>query len=74
MKVSELGVTNGGWLAANCGAWPSENNCKLVIMGPADQREDLVAAAVAHAVNTHGHTDNPQLREDLGKLLEPVAG
>jgi hypothetical protein len=74
MKVSELGVTNGGWLAANFGAFPSENNYKLVIMGPESQREDLVAAVAAHTINTHGHADTPQLQEELGKLLEPVTG
>ena len=72
MEASKLGLGSGEWLVANCGKFPSERGCKLVLMGPADQRQDLVDAAVAHAVKHHGHQDTPQLREELNKFLEPV--
>lgn len=71
MALTDLGLT-GKWLVANCGKWPSENNCKLVMMAPEDQRQDLLEAGVAHAVKTHGHTDTPEMRAELEKLLETV--
>jgi predicted small metal-binding protein len=48
---------------------PSEKNCKLVIMAPADQRDDLVEAAVAHAVKSHGDKDTPELRGGLNEMI-----
>ena len=72
MALADIKVANGSWLVANCADFPSEKGCQLVIMGPADQREDLVSAAVAHAIGEHGHQDSPQLRTDLGNLLRPV--
>jgi hypothetical protein len=71
MDLSSLGV-KGRWLTANCGKYPSEKNCKLVMMAPEDQREDLLDAAVAHSVKTHGHQDTPELRGEINKLLENV--
>jgi hypothetical protein len=53
---------------ADCRRFESESNCQLTIIGPAD---DVVAAAVQHAVATHGHEDTPELREQLRALLEP---
>ena len=72
METSKLGLANGEWLVANCGKFPSEKGCKLVLMGPADQRADLVEAAVAHAIQAHGHADSPELRKELDKFLERV--
>ncbi|MBI2051339.1 DUF1059 domain-containing protein [Candidatus Roizmanbacteria bacterium] len=51
---------------------PSEKNCRLVMMAPADQREDLLDAGVAHAVKSHGHQESPELREGVAKTLEEV--
>ena len=72
MALADIKVKSGAWLVANCADFPSEQNCQLVIMGPAGQREDLLSAAVAHAVNSHGHQDSPQLRNDLGGILRPI--
>jgi hypothetical protein len=72
MDVKGLEVESGTWLAANCGKFPSEKNCKLVLMAPESQREDLISAAAAHAVRDHGHADSPQLRQDLGSFLDKV--
>jgi hypothetical protein len=72
LDVQGLEVERGTWLAANCGKFPSERNCKLVLMAPESQREDLVKAAVAHAVADHGHQDTPELRAELGKVLDRV--
>jgi hypothetical protein len=70
--VKGLEIQTGKWLAANCGKMPSEKNCKLVLMAPESQREDLIDAAVAHAVKDHGHTDSPEMRAELGKFLDSV--
>ena len=70
--VKGLEVDSGAWLAANCGKFPSDRNCKLVMMAPESQREDLVNAAVAHAVKDHGHADNAELRSQLGGILDRV--
>lgn len=58
MDTAQLGVTHGEWLEVNCGKMPSEKNCKLVIMAPTGQEEDLLDAAVAHAIKTHGHKES----------------
>jgi hypothetical protein len=72
MEVKGLEVQQGTWLAANCGKFPSETNCQLVLMAPESQRADLLDAAVAHAVASHGHENTPELRGELDKVLEQV--
>lgn len=71
-NIKGLEVESGAWLAANCGKMPSERNCKLVLMAPEGQRDDLVNAAAAHAVNDHGHQDSSELRSEIGKFLDRV--
>jgi hypothetical protein len=53
---------------ADCRRFESENDCQLTIIGPAD---DVVAAAVQHAVASHGHQDTPEMREQIRTMLEP---
>ncbi len=72
MDAKQLGLEPGQYVVSNCAKMPSENNCKLVIMAPQDQKEDLLDAAVAHAVKHHSHEDTPELREEVGKSLETV--
>ncbi len=73
MKLSKkLEMISGRWLVGNCGKLPSEKNCKLVMMAPEGQREDMLDAAVAHAIKSHGHQDTPELRNELNKFLEIV--
>jgi len=72
MKLGTLDLKGGKWLAVNCGKFPSEKNCQLVIMAPTSQRGDLVEAASAHAIKVHGHADSPQLRQELGEHLETI--
>lgn len=68
-----LNLKEGQWLVANCGNIPSEKNCKLVIMAPENQRDDLVEAAVSHAIKTHNHQDSSELRNELNKAIETVS-
>jgi hypothetical protein len=72
MGIEELGLRGGTWVVANCGRFPSESKCQLVIMAPADQRRDLIEAASAHAVKVHGHDDTPSLRNELDAFLETI--
>ena len=70
MKLAGSELKTGTWVVSNCAELPSEKNCQLVIMGPADQRDDLLDAAVAHAVRGHQHVENPELRAELDNLLK----
>jgi hypothetical protein len=53
---------------ADCRRFESDSDCQLTIIGPAD---DVVAAAVQHAIASHGHEDTPELRKGIRALLEP---
>lgn len=72
MALEQLNLKRGKWVVANCGKFPSEKNCQLVIMAPVSQRQDLVEAAATHAVKSHGHDNTPQLRKELDGFLEVV--
>jgi predicted small metal-binding protein len=52
----------------DCRDYPSEMNCTVAIS--ADSRQELVDAAVQHAVAVHGHHDSPELREGLAKMIK----
>jgi predicted small metal-binding protein len=54
----------------DCGKYPSEKGCTLVIEGP---KEDVLDASVQHAQSAHGHTESAdELREQIRAALEPV--
>lgn len=55
-------------LYVDCRDYPSEMNCTVAIS--ADTKEELVDAAVQHAVAVHGHQHSPQLREELAKMIK----
>ena len=52
----------------DCREYPSEMKCTIAIS--ADTKEELVAAAVQHAVAVHGHHDSPELRNELAKMIK----
>ena len=52
----------------DCREMPSEKNCTVAIS--ADSKQELLNAAVQHAVAVHGHSDSPQLREQIGKMVK----
>ena len=72
MELKSLNLKKGKWAVANCGKFPSEKNCQLVILAPESQRSDLIEAAAVHAVKGHQHENTPQLRKDLESFLEVV--
>jgi predicted small metal-binding protein len=51
----------------DCRAYPSEKGCTLSIEGT---EEEVLEAATQHAVTAHGHTNAPELREQLRGLLK----
>jgi predicted small metal-binding protein len=53
----------------DCRDHPSERGCTLRLEGTEDE---VLDAAVNHAIMRHGHTDNPELREQIRGLLKPV--
>jgi hypothetical protein len=46
----------------------SENGCTLTIVG---EEDEVLATAAQHAVTAHGHSDGPELREQILSMLEP---
>lgn len=52
----EIGIT--AWRGCTC--------CQAA----ADREEELLAAAAYHAAQVHQHTDSPQLRTELRKLVK----
>ena len=55
--------------ALDCRLHPSEKGCTLRIEGT---EEELLEAATQHAVTAHGHTNSPELREQLRVLIKDV--
>ena len=51
----------------DCRDYPSEKNCSLKMSGP---EEEVLDAAVQHAVSAHGHKNSPELREQIKSLLK----
>jgi predicted small metal-binding protein len=46
----------------DCRAMPSEIGCTLTIAG---EEQEVLDAAVMHAVDKHGHANTPELREQI---------
>jgi len=51
----------------DCRDYPSEKNCSLKISGT---EEEVLDAAVQHAVSAHGHDKTPELRSQLRSMLK----
>ncbi len=52
---------------ADCRQFPSEKQCTLTITGT---EEEVLTVAVWHAVQSHGHKDTPQLRNQIRAMLK----
>ena len=53
---------------ADCREYPSEKNCTVAMS--ADSEDELLEAAVQHAVSVHQHQDTPELRTQLKALFK----
>jgi predicted small metal-binding protein len=51
----------------DCRNYPSEKNCSLKISGT---EEEVLDAAVEHAVSAHGHQNAPELRQQIKSMLK----
>ncbi|MFN3750444.1 MAG: DUF1059 domain-containing protein [Thiobacillus sp.] len=54
----------------DCREYPSEMNCTVMIS--ADSENELLEAAVQHAVAVHGEKDSPELRDELRKMCKTM--
>ncbi len=57
----------------DCREYPSEMNCTVMLS--ADSDDELLEAAVQHAIAVHGEKDTPGLRTEIRKMIKsmPVA-
>lgn len=53
-------------MVADCRAFPNEAACTLTISG---DEEEVLDAAIEHAVSCHGQTQSRELREQLRGIL-----
>jgi hypothetical protein len=51
----------------DCRKFPAEKPCSIAISGTED---DVLELAVLHATSVHGHTDSPELRQQIRSMLE----
>lgn len=52
----------------DCRVFPSDKPCSVAIA--ADTEDELLDAAVQHAVAVHSHQDSPELRQQLRQLFK----
>ncbi len=52
----------------DCREFPSDINCTVALS--ADSEQELVEAAVQHAVAVHSHQDTPELRKQLKQMFK----
>jgi predicted small metal-binding protein len=52
----------------DCREFPSDMHCSVAIS--ADSEEELLRAAVEHAVSVHHHSDSPELRQQLRQMFK----
>ncbi len=52
----------------DCREYPSEQHCSVAIS--ADSEEELLDAAVQHAVAVHQHEDTPEFRQQIRQLIK----
>jgi len=57
----------GNRKSVDCRDYPSEKNCSLKISGT---EEEVLDAAVQHAVSVHGHENSPALRQQIKSMLK----
>ena len=62
-----MSATQGQRKSVDCREYPSEKNCTLKISGT---EEEVLNAAVEHAVSVHGHENTPELRDQLRQVLK----
>ncbi len=56
----------------DCREVPSEMNCSIAIA--ADSEDELVEAAVQHAISVHSHEDSQELRDMVRQGVKEMEG
>ena len=56
-----------GRKSVDCRDYPSDKGCTLKLSG---SEEEVLDAAVQHAVSVHGHENTPEFREELRGMLK----
>ncbi len=56
----------------DCRGVPSEMNCTIAIA--ADSEDELIEAAVQHAIAVHSHEDTPELRDMVRQGVKELEG
>ncbi len=56
----------------DCREIPSEMNCSIAIA--ADSEDELVEAAVQHAIAVHSHEDSQELRDMVSQGVKEIEG
>ncbi|MFK0384148.1 MULTISPECIES: DUF1059 domain-containing protein [Rhizobium/Agrobacterium group] len=51
----------------DCREFPSESKCTIAIS--ADTADELIEAAVQHAIAVHGAEDTPEFRDEVRKSI-----
>jgi len=51
----------------DCRDMPNERGCTLTISG---EEDEVVRAAVMHAVDVHGHADTTEFRDEVRRSLK----
>jgi predicted small metal-binding protein len=52
----------------DCREMPSEMNCTIAVM--ADTEDEVLEAAVQHAVAVHKHQETPELRDQIRRMIK----
>lgn len=52
----------------DCREFPSDMNCSVALSADSDQ--ELLDAAVQHAVAVHHHEDTPELRQQIKQMFK----
>lgn len=60
----------GKRIMADCREFPSERNCQFTIATDQSEMGELVDVGTYHAIKHHGHTDTPELREEIKKTIK----
>jgi hypothetical protein len=64
----EVSMPDASRKMIDCRRIPSERNCSITISGT---EEEVLTVALRHAIEEHGHTASPELREQLrGALVD----
>ena len=60
-------MSEGKRKVVDCRLYPSEKGCTVSIEGT---EEEVLEASIQHAILSHGHTESPELREQIRTIMK----